>query len=268
MANFSPTGLITLTSDFGTQDGYVGAMKGVVLTACPTAQLVDITHDIDPQDIAGGAFALAQSAPQFPPGTIHVAVVDPGVGGSRRALLVADESSGALYLGPDNGLLWLALRRAPFAAFSIDRIPPDWAISKTFHGRDVFARVAARIAAGAPISAFCSSDSAVEMQSLGWSEPGEIEGGMTGAVVHVDRFGNLVTNVEGGRILARRRCHVELAGSHIPLVTTYADVERGSLLAYVGSARYLEIAQRDGSAAQFLGTPSGTPLVVRFSTVG
>jgi S-adenosylmethionine hydrolase len=235
--------LITLLTDFGTQDGYVGAMKGVIHRELPGAQVVDLTHEIPPQDVLAGAFALAQAAPWFPPGTVHVAVVDPGVGSSRRALIAS--AHGSLLVGPDNGLLSLA---APGRAHVIDRVPPEWRIHPTFHGRDLFARVAARLAGGAPIAEFALREveaARVELPAF------EREGGdLLGEVIHVDRFGNLVTNLPGDEVAGPT---VEIGGARAERATTYAAVEPGRLVAYTGSAGYLEVAVRDGSAAAHLG---------------
>ena len=285
--HFEPNGLVTLTTDFGTQDGYAGAMKGVVLAQRGDARLVDLTHDVPPQDVVAGAFALAQAARTFPAGTIHVAVVDPGVGSTRRPLVVT--SRGSLFIGPDNGLLSLAAPAPPWGhaeARVIDRIPPDWTLSATFHGRDLFARVAGRILAGTPIAELASTIVG-DPKHLDWPTPGIAPGELHGEVVHVDRFGNLITSVDEdtlARLLDTAeernvaiaandpgatvkhplagRFSVEIATSRMGLVTTYADVERGRLCAYVGSAGWLEIAVRDGSAAELLSAARHTPVRV------
>ncbi|MSP62780.1 MAG: hypothetical protein EXR72_21100 [Myxococcales bacterium] len=241
-------GIITLTTDFGTQDGYVGAMKGVLLREHPAARLVDLTHDVPPQDVFAGAFALAQAACFFPPGTVHIAVVDPGVGSSRRALIV--EHDGALFVAPDNGLTWLA---APGAAWAIDstRLPPEWLIHPTFHGRDLFARIAARLAAGAPIAEFSTGIVVQRQLAL---PPAAREGAtLRGEVIHIDRFGNLVTSFPGGTVSGT----LTVAGVDAPLHTTYADVAPGQPVAYLGSSGFIEVAVRDGSAATLLSASRG-----------
>lgn len=245
-------GLVTLTSDFGTQDGYVGAMKGVILSELPGARLVDLTHEIAPQDVLGGAFALAQAAPRFPEGTVHLAVVDPGVGSPRRALIA--RASGSLYVGPDNGLLSLA---APGRALSVDKVPADWAIHPTFHGRDLFARIAARLAGGAGPEEFSSGE--VEPERIRIPQPVQVGGELHGEVIHVDRFGNLITNLAGGAAGAT----VEIGGAQVPRGATYSAVERGRLVAYGGSAGYLEIGVRDGSAAELLSAGRGARVRLR-----
>lgn len=269
--------LITLLTDFGTQDGYVGAMKGVILGEAPDATIVDLTHDIPPQDVLSGAFALAQAAPYFPSGTVHVAVVDPGVGTERRALMA--EHAGHIYIGPDNGLFTLVLGAlgalgeglggVPDAGSRvrvIDRLPPEWSLHPTFHGRDLFARVAARLAAGDAPARFAGAEIAPRCLEL--ARPSETPEGLDGAVLHCDRFGNLVTNLATSLISTRlgtglRGGRIEVAGAVAPLATTYGDVAPGELVAYGGSAGYLEIGVRDGSAAARLGARRGTPVHVR-----
>src|SRR5205085_3759747 len=179
--------------DFGAGDGYAGAMKGVVLSPAPAAQLVDITHGVPPMDVAAGAAALAQAAPLFPPGTIHIAVVDPGVGGERADILI--EAGGSLYIGPDNGVLSLAAR-PPRRVYRIEasmfRRDP---VSPTFHGRDVFAPTAGRLAGGArPMEAGPILDSMVEITRAPTRRAAGI---VEGEVIHVDGFGNLITSLPG-----------------------------------------------------------------------
>jgi S-adenosylmethionine hydrolase len=266
--------LITLLTDFGTQDGYVGAMKGVILGEARDAAIVDLTHDIPPQDVLAGAFALAQAAPYFPPGTVHVAGVDPGVGTERRALMA--EHAGHIYIGPDNGLFTFALGAlgegldgvpgAGSRVRAIDHLPPEWSLHPTFHGRDLFARVAARLAAGDAPARFAGAE--VAPRRLELARPSETAEGLDGTVIHCDRFGNLVTNLATSLIADRlgtglRGGSVEVAGAVAPLATTYGDVAPGELVAYGGSAGYLEIGVRDGSAAARLGARRGTPVHVR-----
>jgi hypothetical protein len=251
--------VVTLTTDFGTVDGYVGAMKGVILSAAPGAVVVDLTHDIPRHDVNAGAFALAQAARYFPTGTIHVAVVDPGVGGERLDLVV--EVHGQTFIGPDNGLLSLATR-GPRAAHRIanaafQRVP----VSPTFHGRDVFAAAAGRIAAGAlardagPVvpAILDLADNARRADG-----PGE-----AGVVVHVDVFGNLITSFEG-RMLTPGTWTFEgpdlTAPLRVPAGRTYADVAPGELVTYAGSAGLVEIAVREGSAGARTGLRRGASL--------
>jgi len=241
--------LVTLTTDFGTQDGYVGAMKGVILARAPRAQIVDISHEVPREDVAAAAFALAQAAPHFPRGTIHVVVVDPGVGGVRHGVVV--DAGAQLFVGPDNGVFEL-VAPAPRAAWEITsrRLRRD-PVSATFHGRDVFAPAAAALAAGAKPS---SAGPEVALQ-------GRLPGGPPGKVIHVDRFGNLVTDLRAATAGLRA---VKVAGRVVEWARTYSDVASGALLAYLGSAGTVEVAVRDGSAAALLGVGRGAhvePLV-------
>lgn len=249
--------VVTLTSDFGTVDGYAGAMKGVVLSRAPAATIVDITHDVPRHDIAAGAFALATAAPHFPPGTIHVAVVDPGVGSARAAVIV--EARDQLFVAPDNGLLAL-VAPAPARAYAISA--PEFCRaerSTTFHGRDVFAAAAGRLAAGAnPADAGPVIALAGRLESSlgdGGQGDGEVR------VVHIDAFGNLITQLPAARVPARPI--ITVAGQRIAgLSTTYQSVEPGELLAYIGSANTLEIAVREGSAAELLRVTRGARVSV------
>ncbi len=185
--------IITLTTDFGTRDAYVASMKGILLTLCPSATLVDISHEIPPQDIQAGAYVLSQACGWFPPGAIHLAVVDPGVGGARRALAVRTERF--TFIGPDNGLLSRACARERVleAVQIADRRYALPEISRTFHGRDIFAPAAAHIAQGVPLSALGPpAPDWAQLPDLGPAVSGHT---MTGSVIHIDRFGNAVTNV-------------------------------------------------------------------------
>ena len=254
--------IVTLTTDFGFHDGYAGAMKGVVLSLAPSATIVDITHGVPPQDVAAGAIALAQAVPPYPLGTIHVAVVDPGVGGQRAALVI--ESSGSLFVGPDNGVLSLATRAGRriwrIEAPSFLREP----VSPTFHGRDVFAPTAGRLAAGArPEEVGPAVEDMVELApAVVDRRADQIEG----IVVHIDAFGNLITSLTAADVSADAA--VEVAGSggvfHPVLARTFSDVAEGALVAYLGSGGQLEIARRNGSAAAYVGAERGT--LVRVGT--
>jgi S-adenosylmethionine hydrolase len=253
--------IVTFTTDFGSRDGYAGAMKGVVLTLAPAATLIDVTHGVPPLDVEAGAVALAQAVPFFPPGSIHVAVVDPGVGSARAALVI--EAGGSLFVGPDNGVLSLAARaprvvrhiQAP--AFRRDTVSP------TFHGRDIFAPTAGRLAAGAP--AHEAGPVVAEMVELGVRPPHRRGGVVEGAVIHVDAFGNLITSLEGAAVPADAAIEVEGAQGvfHPVLASTFADVETGALVAYIGSGGQLEVARRDGSAAARTGAERGSIVRVR-----
>jgi S-adenosyl-L-methionine hydrolase (adenosine-forming) len=250
--------IVTLTTDFGTADGYVGAMKGVVLGRAPGAIVVDLAHDIPRHDVAAAAFALAQAAPHFPAGTVHVAVVDPGVGTGRAAVIVDDGRS--LYVGPDNGVFSL-VAPAPRAAYAIEAAAfRREAVSATFHGRDLFAAAAGSLAAGAPAAA--AGPAVTLAGALEWPPaPAAPPGARAARVVHVDAFGNLITDLDVAELPPAAR--VSVAGRSIAAVShTYGDVARGALCAYVGSANTLEIAVREGDAAAHLGVGRGAVVLV------
>lgn len=254
--------IITLTSDFGLSDPYVGIMKGVILGIAPGARLVDLTHNIPPQDIAAAAYTLQTAAPHFPAGTVHLAVVDPGVGGTRRPLLATTEL--AAFVGPDNGLFSFALEEAGARAWVIDR-PEYWLPkpSRTFHGRDIFAPVAARLAAGMAPDALGTpiADPVLLLPARAPERRGN--GDIAGCVLHVDRFGNLITNVPG-EWLAEGRWTCEVAGARISGPSeTYAAAERGDLILLISSGGMAEVAVREGSAADRLGVGRGAPVMFR-----
>lgn len=249
-------GVITLITDFGTQDGYAGAVKGVIQSLAPDAHIIDVTHEIPPQDVAAAAFALAQSAPYYPPGTVHVVVVDPGVGGRRRSVVVDDGRQ--RYVGPDNGVFSLAV---PVVVSAHEITAPLFrrgTVAATFHGRDVFAPAAARLASG---SAPSEAGPAVELAGRLEIAPIVAKGNkITGHVIHVDRFGNCITDIPAARLAASAK--IRVAGRVLALSRTYEDVTRGRPVAYVGSSGTLEIAVRDGSAARRLRLKRGAVVSV------
>lgn len=253
-----PSGIVTLLTDFGTRDPFVGVMKGVVLSHCPSAAIVDLTHEIEPQRVADAAFWLAQAYRYFPPGSVHVAVVDPGVGSARKAVVLrADEQ---LFVGPDNGILQGVRGRAEVSEareISLDHfgLPPP---SRTFHGRDVFAPVAGLLASGRIAFPQVGPSTAL-LATAPIPEPVLSPGAACGEVVVIDRFGNLITNLTGPFPEGAR---ISVIGRSVPLVATYADAASGSLLAVFGSFGQLEIAERDGSAALSLAAKRGTPVRV------
>jgi S-adenosylmethionine hydrolase len=239
--------IITLLTDFGTADGYVAEMKGVILTRAPEAALVDVTHDVPPQDVECGRLALARYWRRFPPGTVHVAVVDPGVGTARAALAV--ESDGRWLVGPDNGVLSPALLVAGARAVTL---PIPSTAAPTFHGRDVFAPAAAHLALGAALDSLGSP--ALELVVRRTPEPRRRpNGSIEGQVITVDRFGNAITNLLGLRALS-----VEVNGTTLPVRRSYSDVAPGAPVAVVGSTGLIEIAVRDGSGAAVLGLRRGS----------
>lgn len=248
--------IITLTTDFGTADGYVGAMKGVILRLAGShaPAIVDLAHDIPPGDIAHAAWVVATSTTEFPPDSIHVVVVDPGVGGARRGVIV--RARGHWYVGPDNGVFAYLGERVRGDVYAIERARfRAEHVSRTFHGRDVFAPAAAAIASGA---APATAGPEVELAGrLPWG-PREPD---AGRIVHVDRFGNLITDLPA----AEAGLAVVVAGRTLPIMGTYEDVPRGELLAYIGSAGTVEIAVRDGRADTRLPLPRGTLIVPMLS---
>ena len=260
--------LITMTTDFGLSDGYVGAMKGVILSIAPETTIVDITHDIQPHAIVQAAFVVAAVAPYFPSGTIHLVVVDPGVGSERRAIAV--QTKKATFVAPDNGVLTFILRPLteetgpPAKIIQLTR-RKYWLskVSSTFHGRDIFAPVAAHLAAGVSFSKLGKPIDDPVLLDL--PQPRQIsDGSLQGHVIYVDRFGNLVTDIPAAWLGGSREWQVEVAGRTVrQLSPTYADVARGQLLALIGSAGLLELAVREGSAALMLGIGIGAPVIVR-----
>lgn len=244
--------IITLLTDFGTADGYVGEMKGVLAAQSPDCALVDIAHDIVAHDVEAGRLAVARYWRRFPVGTIHLAVIDPGVGGSRVALAV--ESEGRFLVGPDNGILSPALLHPGARCVAL---PIPAAASPTFHGRDVFAPAAAQLAHGVALDAL--GEPFTEPLVLRTPEATRrADGAITGVVISIDRFGNLVTN-----LVARHRGTIEIADRTIPIAHTYGEVAIGECVALVGSTGLVEVAVRDGSAAEVLGAVRGQAVMLR-----
>ena len=256
--------LVTLLTDFGTRDGYAAAMKGAVLAVAPRARVLDATHDIPSHDVRAGAWALGQYWRRFPAGTIHVAVVDPGVGGERAALLV--EADCRYILAPDNGLIALVAEEAEDLA--VARLRPEAVsrgpVSPTFHGRDLFAPAAGLLALGNPPSVLTAP--VERFVAAPWNEPEAIgKGAWRGEVIHVDRFGNAITNFRTPDIdAAGVGAAVEAGGTVLcPVRRTYSDVARGAALALIGSSGRLEIAVREGSAEKSLDLRPGATIILR-----
>lgn len=270
--------LITLLTDFGLVDPYVGMMKGVILGIAPSATIIDLTHEVMPQDILQGAFHLGASWSSFPTGTIHIAVVDPGVGGERRALLVQGPDN--VFLAPDNGLLSFVLpeeskkdmREVAFKPY-ISPVPPGFnahaltnskywrhPVSATFHGRDIFAPVAAHLSLGIQpeeLGIPVTTLTRLALPSAKWQ--GDV---LTGYVLHIDRFGNAATNLsnaliqQGGEVLS-----IDIGKRSIPGVSLTYAMGKG-LAAVIGSHGNLEVAVTNGSAAQLLGVKVGDEIKV------
>lgn len=244
--------LITLLTDFGTADGYVAEMKGVLLSRVPDATLVDVTHDIAPQDVEAARLTLARVWRRFPKGTVHLVVVDPGVGSERAALAV--EGDGRLLVGPDNGVLSPALLVSGARSMML-RVPPN--ASASFHGRDVFAPAAALLASGASLDSLGSPAASPHIRRT--PEPHRREGGvLAGEVISVDRFGNAITN-----LLGLRPGVIEVGSAALAVRRTYADVPVGAPLAIVGSTGLIEIAVREGSGARHFGLTRGSQVLFR-----
>ncbi len=255
--------IITLTTDFGLADGFVGTMHGVILGICPAARIVDLSHGIPAQGIHEAAFVLAAAVPFFPAGTIHVVVVDPGVGSERRAIAV--QTDRALYVAPDNGVLGEALAQEQVLAAVHLNYPTFWlpVVSRTFHGRDIFAPVAAHLACGVPLHEL--GEPVSDLLRLPVSRPErQADGTLVGHVRYIDHFGNLITDVRDRDLAPMPQVVVYYKEKRIVgLQPSYAAVPRGELVALIGSSRRLEIAVRDGSAARLLGAQVGDPLRVQ-----
>jgi len=261
-----PAPIITFTSDFGLSDWFVGVVHGVIHGLCPEARVVDLTHDIPPGHVARAAFVLEAAARDFPAGAVHLAVVDPGVGTDRRALVV--EAHGQAFVGPDNGLLEWALGD-PDARVHAATEPRFFRqpVSRTFHARDVFAPVAARLACGAPIAGFGAR--IADPVRLARELPHRVEGRLVGRVMFVDHFGNALTNLTEDDLAAAfpgaGEARLEVAvGSRVfrGLARAYRDARAGTLLAILGSSGRIEIAQVSGDASTRLGLGEGDEVSV------
>lgn len=252
--------IITVLTDFGSRDSYVAEVKGVLLAGAPAATLVDVTHDVPPGAVMTAQFLLSRVWARFPAGTVHLAVVDPGVGTGRRAL--AAEAAGQRFVAPDNGLLTMLPHGARFVALAVPA-----ASAHTFHGRDLFAPAAARLATGA------------SLEDLGLPVADPIRSPLpaprrrgdetVGVVLHVDHFGNLITNLPAPEFPAGATVEVRVDGSLVGVLSpTFGAVAPGELLAYVGSGGTVEIAVRDGNAARRLGVGIGAAAAVGHAPPG
>ncbi|HLZ27025.1 MAG TPA: SAM-dependent chlorinase/fluorinase [Chloroflexota bacterium] len=249
---------MTLLTDFGLADTYVGQVKGAILAVASSATLVDLTHAVPPQDIRAGAFLLWSAVEPFPAGTVHLAVVDPGVGSARRAVAIR-AARGDVFVGPDNGLLGPAVERLGGCAAAVALTEPAYwrsgnLPSATFHGRDVFGPVAGHLAAGVLLEELGYAVDDLQHVSL------PVPDGLSGEVLHVDTYGNLVTNLRSDSLPAGFR--VRVGQCSVEPAAHYAAVPPGALLALAGSTGLLEIAARDASAAAITGATRATPVVV------
>ena len=263
IAPFTPSGVITVTTDFGHRGPFVGTMKGVMIARYPNARLVDLTHEVHVHWPAEAGFWLERSYQYFPPGTVHLAVVDPGVGTARNVLLVIGD--GHAFLAPDNGLLAGVIERTGGTAIAVDHarligLGID-RLSATFHGRDLFAPLAAELAAGHVSPEVLGQPTLDYIPSL--VEAAERRGTeLHGVVVTTDHFGNLITNIESADLARFARPLVRAAGHDIGVYRTYGDVKPGSLLALINSFDVLEIACAENNAATMLGLGRGGPVIV------
>ncbi len=256
--------LIALTTDFGYQDPFVGIMKGVILGINPEARIVDATHGIAPQDIRGGALALNYAAPYFPPGTIHVVVVDPGVGTERRPILI--ECEDAFFIGPDNGVLSLAAeRKKTLRVVELTneryRLNP---VSATFHGRDLFAPAAAHLSVGAPAQDF--GRALKDYARLTWPTAVKSAVEVRGEIIYIDHFGNLITNLTARDLAPLGGEKVEIALADVAirgLAASYAEAEAAGYAALINSWGLLEICCFNARADQRSGAGIGDPVHVR-----
>ncbi len=260
--------ILTLTTDFGLHDGFAGVLKGVIWGICPMAQIADISNSISPQNVLEGALVLSRAVPYFPDGTIHVAVVDPGVGTRRRALAARFEKFD--FVGPDNGLVTPLLEAAEAGGEKVDFVEivnPKFLlpqVSHTFHGRDIFAPAAAHLANGVPLADL--GPAIKDLVRLSLPKPEKTVSGWLAQVTGVDGFGNLATDLPGEEILGKGYVVIRVGDHAIRgLVLSYGQRPAGELVALIDSAGYLEIAVVDGSAAQLLNLGTGSPVEVILS---
>jgi S-adenosylmethionine hydrolase len=260
--------IITLLSDFGLKDPYVAEMKAVILSICPNASIVDISHEINKYDVRMGAYVLARAAPYFSKGTIHVAVVDPSVGTERRPIIVTTKHS--IYVGPDNGLLMLSAQKDEVKIVH-EIVNPKYMLRKvstTFHGRDIFSPAAAYLAQEVPASNFGPEISDPLMPSF--TQPIAHEREIRGEIIYVDGFGNIVTNitVEHFKVMNVRKGEnllVAINGKDViaKLCSAYGEVSANTPLVVVGSGGFLELAVNQGDASSFFGAKTGDKVVLK-----
>ncbi len=264
-ATFQPSGVVTITTDFGHQGPFVATMKGRIYTRLPTARIIDVTHEVPVYWPAEAGFWLVRAFEYFPSGSVHIAVVDPGVGTDREIIVV--QARDHMFIAPDNGLLAPIVGRHPDAA--IHRLDAAGARqrfklsvpSATFHGRDIFAPLAAEIAAGRATLA----DLGPRITDIvpAWvEEPVATAAQVAGVIMTIDHFGNLITNIDGGLIQGFGRPMVRTGGHQFSLRRTYGEVRPGELLALINSFGVIEIARAEGSATEALGLGRGAPVIV------
>jgi len=255
--------IITLTTDFGQRDHYVSVMKAVMLRIHPDVRFIDTSHEIPPQDVMAGAWVVRNSAMLFPPGTVHLVVVDPGVGTSRKPVGIKIRDQ--YFIGPDNGIFSLIAEDFEHEAFHLTN-DAYWLKNRsaTFHGRDVFAPAAAHLAKGVPIEEL--GEPLKQLVTYRWALPIADKDGVQGWVVHIDRYGNLVTNIPAKMLkdAGEDRAVRIYVGNTIlkEIVTTFGDVPDGEPAAYIGSSDNLEVAINKGNAQQMLGVEKGAQVSI------
>ena len=255
--------MITLTSDFGLKDPYVAEMKGAILSVNPNATLIDVTHEIEKFNLRGAAFTLAQAAPYFPKGTVHLAIVDPGVGTERRAILV--QTKQGYFVGPDNGILMLAAQNQGTQHIYELANKKFWRkkVSETFHGRDIFAPVAAHLDMGVKPEEF--GKEITDPFAPEFVEAKKTGDCLIGEVLHVDGFGNIITNIYQKQISAKNQkitFKLPTVAVTVAFCKTYADAKRQVPIALIGSHSFLELAVNKGSAAEKFGVKPGAKVEV------
>ncbi len=250
MPIFTPNNIVGIITDFGNKDPYVAVMKGIILNKKPSAYIIDLSHEIPPQDVYHAAFFLKRTFTYFPEGTTFLCVVDPSVG-RKEQQGVALLSNNRLFVGPDNGLFSFVIQEN-YSCWRL-HVPPD--ASTTFHGRDVYARAVSEILSGIPVDNLGEETRINRVFNI---EPPDFKNDfITATVVYIDHFGNLITNLERRHIEGKTPKFVELCGIKIPIVNTYSDVHVGSPLALWGSFGELEISIRNGNAKEFFGLSIG-----------
>lgn len=255
--------IITLTTDFGLQDHYVSAMKAVILGICPDIRFVDVSHQIPPQDVMAGAWVVRNAAMIYPAGTVHLVVVDPGVGTSRHPVAIQIEDQ--FFVGPDNGIFSLIVDEFRYKAVRLTEkkywreIP-----SNTFHGRDIFAPVAGHLAKGVPLDKL--GEPLEELVTYRWAVPISDKDGILGWIIHIDRFGNLISNIPASLIdeaVGSSGIRIYVGNTILDeLVSTFGAVSDGEPAAYIGSSGTLEIAINKGNAREMLGVEKGAQLSI------
>ncbi len=257
--------IITLLSDFGISDEYVAVMKGAIALVNPILRVVDITHQIPPQNIAAARFCLMNAYPYFPPGTVHVAVVDPGVGGKRRA--VAIELRQGFLVAPDNGLLSGVLSQNS-AISAVELTNPNYwltsQVSSTFHGRDIFASAGAHLANGISLQKLGQKIDIESLVTLDLPECSRKDENIMGCIQYIDHFGNLVSNISGN-LVKGHHWNVNIRGNVIEARNTYSDVKVGEIVAIIGSHGWVEVAMNSGNAKQALDIENGSQVTINIA---